>query len=142
MGAKDITELVCWQLARELNLFVGTITARPAVIRNRRFWEQLDAAGSSSPRNIAEGFGRYDHKEAAQFIKIALGSEQETINNIIEAFDKGFISVEERDAGLRLARRAIGAATKFRQYLVSTPTPRPPKPQPPKFTPVPPADAP
>lgn len=107
--AKDFTELVCWQLARELNMFLGEITERPKVQRNRKFCEQTNDAGSSAPRNIAEGFGRYDHKEFANFLKIAVASEFETRNNILEAFDKGYVTEEERDTGLKLTRRAIRA---------------------------------
>ena len=90
--AKDFTELVCWQLAHELSIFILDVTSRPAAKPNRRFCEQADDAASSATRNIAEGFGRYDHKEFAQFVKIALGSLNETRNNIIEAFDRGYIS--------------------------------------------------
>lgn len=78
MGAKDFTELICWQLATDLNRFVTAFLAKPNVARHRNFCEQLESAASSAPRNIAEGFGRYDHKEFAQFLKIAVGSIQET----------------------------------------------------------------
>jgi four helix bundle protein len=135
MGASDFTELVCWQLADELNRFMWPIIQRPDVKLHRRFCEQVEDAASSAPRNIAEGFGRYDHKEFAQFVKIALSSEQETRTNLLESFNKGFITKEERDAGLVLTKRAIAATARFRRYLLSTPTPAP-KPKPPKPMPV------
>jgi four helix bundle protein len=78
-------------------------------------------------RNIAEGFGRYDHKEFANFIKIALASEFETRSNLIEALDKRYISEQESEDGLRLTRRAITCAVRFREYLIATPTPPPRK---------------
>lgn len=127
MGVHDFTDLVCWQLARELKLYVLPFADRPAVLRDFKFRGQLIDAASSATRNIAEGFGRYDHKEFALFMKFALGSESETRDNLIDAFDKKYISQEEMDAGLKLAKRAIAAGTKFRQYLLTTPTP-PPKP--------------
>ena len=140
--ATDFTELICWQLANELNIWIAGVAARPPVQKDRKFCEQLSDAGSSAPRNIAEGFGRYDHPEFATFVKIALGSEQETRNNIFEAYAKRYITLDERDAGLRLCRRAIGAAARFRLYLRSTPTP-PPKPfQPHDSTDAPPDPAP
>ncbi len=123
MGVNDFTELICWQLARELNRFMWGIIERPKVRPHRKFCEQVEDAASSAPRNIAEGFGRFDHKEFAQFVKIALASEHETKTSILDAFDKGFITEAERDTGLRLSKRAISAAAKFRRYLLSTPTP-------------------
>ena len=117
--ARDFTELVAWQLARELKLVLAEITARPKVARDRKFCEQADDAGASAPRNIAEGFGRFDGKEFAQFLKIAVASEFETRNHILDAFDKKYISEEERDAAILLTRRAITAATRLRTYLLS-----------------------
>ncbi len=52
-----------------------------------------------------------------------MGSEVETRNAILETFDNGYISEEERDAGVRLTRRAITAATRLRKYLLSTDAP-------------------
>ena len=112
-----------------MKLYVLPFADRPAVKQDFKFRSQLIDAASSATRNIAEGFGRYDHKEFAQFMKFALGSECETRDNIMDAFDKNYISQQEMEAGLKLARRAIGAATKFRHYLVTTPTP-PPKTKP------------
>jgi four helix bundle protein len=127
MGANDFTELICWQLAHELNRFIWPSIERPEVKRHRKLCEQMEDAAGSAPRNIAEGFGRYDHKEFAHFIKVALASEHETRANLIEACDKGFITQAERDAGLLLAKRAIAAAAKFRRYLMNNPTPAPKK---------------
>jgi four helix bundle protein len=123
--AKDFTELVCWQLARELSTFMMKVTSRPTVRRHRKFCEQADDAAASAPRNMAEGFGRYDHKEFAHFVKIALGSLHETRNHVIEAFDRGFITEVERRHGLELTRRAIGAAIRLRSYLLTSTAPEP-----------------
>jgi four helix bundle protein len=128
VGAKDFTELVCWQLARELKIYVLQFVDRPAIKQDFKFRNQLLDAASSATRNIAEGFGRYDHKEFAHFMKVALGSESETKDILIDAFDKKYITQTELDAGIKVAERAIGAATKFRQYLVNTPTPKSSKP--------------
>jgi four helix bundle protein len=125
MGATDFTELVCWQLARQLKLFVLQMTARPALRRNVRFRDQIEDAASSATRNIAEGFGRYDHKEFANFLKIAVASEFEVRDALIEASDRRYITQDELNQGLILTRRAISAAAKLRQHLVGTPTPQP-----------------
>jgi four helix bundle protein len=117
--AKDFTELVAWQLARELKLRVYELVKRPQVARNFDFVRQICDAASSAPRNIAEGFGRFRPKQFAQFLKIATSSEHEVRNHFIDAFDLGYITASERDDYLALADRAIGAATRLREYLLS-----------------------
>jgi hypothetical protein len=75
MGAKDFTELRAWQLARQLKVEVDReILAMPIARANRRFHDQLYDAVRSAPRNLAEGFGRFNHREFAYFTRIARSS--------------------------------------------------------------------
>lgn len=117
--AKEFTEIAAWQLARELKLRIYEITNRPPVARDFGFVDQITDAARSGPRNVAEGFGRFNRREFANFLKIAIGSEQEVRNHLIDACDKGYITAAELDEHVRLARRAIAAATSLRRYLLS-----------------------
>jgi four helix bundle protein len=63
MVAKDFAELVAWQLASELELFVTRVTCRPVVSRDLDYCRQANDAAASAPRNIAEGFGRFAPKQ-------------------------------------------------------------------------------
>lgn len=117
--ASDFTELVAWQLARELKLLAYRVARQPTVARDWRFADQLVDAAASGPRNIAEGFGRFNRREFAHFLKIAIASEQEVRNHLIDAYDRGYISDAERDAAILLTRRAVTAATRLRTYLLS-----------------------
>jgi four helix bundle protein len=119
MGATKFTELVAWQLARELKLRVYALVKQPSVARDVKFVAQIVDAAASAPRNIAEGFGRFSRREFANFLKIAIASEQEVRNHFIDARDRGFIDDTQMAADLRLADRAIGAATRLRQYIIS-----------------------
>jgi hypothetical protein len=74
--AKNFTELIAWQLARELKLSVYQLVKHPKMARDFRFIDQITDAAASGPRNIAEGFGRFNRKEFAHFLKIAIASEQ------------------------------------------------------------------
>jgi len=74
MGARRVEDLIVWQLSDELRQKVHAITADGPVIHDRRFRDQVRDAASSVTRNIAEGFGRYRHREFAQFASIARGS--------------------------------------------------------------------
>jgi four helix bundle protein len=121
--AREFTELVAWQLARDLKLLVYEVAKRPAVTRDFRFVAQIVDAAASAPRNIAEGFGRFNRREFAHFLKIAIASEQEVRNHFIDAHDRGYIDATERDEGVELSRRAVTAATRLRRYLLSSRNP-------------------
>lgn len=78
--ARNFRELVVWQLAVELRDRVIPILREPAVKRDFNFCEQLADAVRSPPRNIAEGFGRFDPAETSQFVGYARASLDETAN--------------------------------------------------------------
>ncbi len=81
MGAKDFTELYSWQRSKQLQVIIHELIKRPMVARERKFCDQIGDSADSAPRNIAEGFGRFEGKEFAQFLKVAIAScsKQETI---------------------------------------------------------------
>ena len=68
-----------WQTARETNLLVyGLVKKLP---NERPVWiisDQLFRACFSIGANIAEGFGKYKGLEYARFLRMALGSANET----------------------------------------------------------------
>jgi four helix bundle protein len=117
--AKDFTGLEAWQLAVELKKWVYVLARCPAVARDRDLVDQIVDAARSGPRNVAEGFGRFHRKEFAQFLKIAIASEQEVRNHILDAFDCGYITAAVRDEGVVLSKRAVAAALGLRKYLLS-----------------------
>ena len=119
MGARDFTDLDAWKLAKELQQRVLPFLDRAGIAQNFRLRGQLDDAVSSAPRNIAEGYTRYQGTEFAHFLKIALGSLGETRNHLIDLRDRGHITDEERNQCDHLAKRAIGATTALRSYLLS-----------------------
>ena len=118
-AAKDFTELIAWQRADDLERFVREIIQRPALARDSDYCEQAASAASSAPRNIAEGFGRFAPVQFANFLRIAIGSELETRNQILKAWQRGAISDEEHYAGVVLCKRAVSAAVGLRRYLVT-----------------------
>ena len=131
MGFRDFREIVAWQLAYQLKLRVDEILERPEVRRRFKFHDQLSDAARSAPRNIAEGFGRYKHKEFAQFVRIAKGSEVEVLNHLIDACDQRLISRDEFLVAEHNVKRALKAANGLIRYLEST-SDRPPPPYKPK----------
>ena len=119
MIANDFTELIAWQRADDLERFVREIIKRPILARDHDYCSQAADAAASAPRNIAEGFGRFAPVQFANFVRIAIGSEVETKNHILKAWQRGAITDEEHWAAVMLCKRAIGAAIGLRRYLIS-----------------------
>jgi four helix bundle protein len=127
---KDFREIIAWQLANQMKLRVDVFLGCPEFRRHFKFCEQLSDAARSGPRNIAEGFARFKHKEFAQFVRIAEGSEAEVLNHLIDARDQLLITGDELIINERLAKRAMKAASGLIRYLESTPDPPMPPYQP------------
>lgn len=123
MGAKAFTELAAWQRADELREFVMEMTARLKVVRDLRCCDQGKAAARSAPNNIAKGFGRYHHKEFAQFVRVALGSIQEVRDQLLEAHRLGHMSEAELLGVETTVRRAIASCAGPERYLRATKAP-------------------
>jgi four helix bundle protein len=122
-GFRDFREIAAWQLAHQLKLRVDLFLLSPDFRRHYRFSEQLSDAVRSGPRNIAEGFGRYRHREFAQFVRMAKASEVEVLNHLIDAQDQRLITADEFQITEHLTKRAIKAANGLIRYLESTPEP-------------------
>lgn len=91
----------------------------PLLANDERFCAQTSDCAASGPRNIAEGHGRFAPAQFANFMRIAIGSIQETRNQIIKAWQRGAITDDEKQAGLALSKRALAAAVGLRHYLLS-----------------------
>lgn len=109
-GARDFRELVAWQLARQLKMLAEEICNRTGPARDFKYRDQLRDSAASGPRNIAEGFGRFRHKEFAQFVRIGKASEVEVLNHFVDGVDKRYISKEEFPRLEHAARKALKAA--------------------------------
>jgi four helix bundle protein len=104
---------------------VMELIAIPAVSRHVKFCDQISDAASSVPRNIAEGFGRYTHREFARFLAIAIGSLGELQTLLDEAHARSLLD----DAGFAklhaLSVRAWKATVGLKNSLGRRPPPKP-----------------
>jgi four helix bundle protein len=119
--ARRVEELVVWQLADTLRSQVYAITARGPAFADVRFRNQVRDATSSITRNIAEGFGRYRHKEFAQFLSIARGSVFELSDHLRDGVQRGYWSDDSITEIRSLCNRTISAVTHFIHYLKKHP---------------------
>ena len=117
-------DLVCWQLADELEQLVFELTATGPASRDFKFRDQIRDSSSSTTRNMAEGFGRYRPAEFANFLRIARGSLMETHHSAGAGLNKGYFSSNDTDRMQRLAARSSKATTRLIDYLDSK-SPRP-----------------
>jgi four helix bundle protein len=115
VDARTIEELAVWKLANEVGIRVHAITANRPACLDRRFCDQLRDAASSV--NVAEGFGRYRHREFANFLNIARGSFFEIRDHLKDGAARRYwtdASVGHIDA---LCEESIAAITTFIRYL-------------------------
>src|SRR5947208_5949211 len=117
--AKRYQDLVCWQLANELEQLVFEITATGPAARDFKFRDQIRDSSASATRNIAEGFGRFRPAEFARFLEFARGSLTETHNSLRDGRDRGYFTVADCDRLSRLAGRAAKATMRLIRYLRS-----------------------
>ena len=86
MGATKFTDLIVWQKAYVLSLKIRDLTETfPA--SEQRHTDQMRAASSSIPQNIAEGFGRRTPNDQAHFYTIAKGSADELKVQLMQTED-------------------------------------------------------
>jgi four helix bundle protein len=99
------------------------IAARPPACRDFRFCDQIRDAAGSATNNIAEGFGRFRHREFAQFLRIAAASLNEVRDDLIHGHANRYVTDEELAHGTTLSKRAIGATNGLIRYLMNNPDP-------------------
>ena len=131
-GFRDFREIGAWQRSREVRTLAYTLLAKPELASDFKFRDQLRDAARSAPRNIAEGFGRYRHKEFAQFVRIAKGSLGEVLDHFIDAVDNGYLTPAEFAKHEHACKKALKAVNGLIRYLESTPDPPRKKPKPPQ----------
>ncbi len=116
--ATNHEELFAWRLAAQLrDQIIIAVDAGPAA-RDFRFRDQLKDSAASAPRNLAEGFYRYNPKEFAYFTRVARGSLGETKNHLADGLRRQYFAEEEYRRLLILACWAMATTTNLLTYLM------------------------
>jgi four helix bundle protein len=114
-------DLICWQLADELEQLAFELTATGPASRDFKFRDQIRDSSASATRNMAEGFGRYWPSEFSGFLTIARGSLIETHNSAGAGVKKGYFSASNTERMQSLALRSSTATPRLIRYLDALP---------------------
>ena len=110
MKVERFEDLVVWQRARELAVWVHRVTTVEAFDPDLK--RQLRRAAGSVMHNIAEGFDAGSDREFARFLRMARRSAAEVQSELYLACDLGLIREAQRQHGHDLAeeiRRMINS---------------------------------
>ena len=110
-------DLEAWKLAEQLKEEIFAFTSKPPASKDFDYCGQVRDSARSAPRNIAEGFGHYYPSSSLPLLHVALASLHETLNHLIEAGKRKFLTDDQELALRRLNLRAIKALKRWIEYL-------------------------
>jgi four helix bundle protein len=117
--ARRLEDLTVYQLSSELRNLVIELSATGGLSKDWRLRDQIRAAASSVPANIAEGFGRFRPREFARSLRYANGSLKEVLAHTADATARGYWNAEQAAAVQKLCRRTGTALARLITYLDS-----------------------
>ena len=118
-GAQRFTELFAWQACYVYKKAVYRLCLEAPLSRDWDRRDQLEKAVKGPPAHVAEGFGRFNPPDFAQFCVYARASLMESQNHLIDAVDKGYITEDTRLELNALAVTALEEVTGLMEYLQS-----------------------
>jgi len=97
MKIQRFQDLQIWQSSIKIVKEIYALTNRGKFSRDFGFRDQIRRASVSISSNIVEGFEKNSNNEFIRFLKIAKGSVGEVKNQIIVAFEIGYLTKIEHD---------------------------------------------
>jgi four helix bundle protein len=119
LPATRFEELAVWQLSEDVKDRVAKVLARSNVKKDYEYCRQIRKSTRSTSALVAEGFGRFRHKEFANYLNMALGELNETRDHLREGAQCGYFSVDEFRELWRLCHRIKAATLSLLAYLRS-----------------------
>ena len=84
-----------------------------------KYRDQLRDAARSAPRNLSEGFARFQPAQFANLTRVALGSLGEVIDALNDGEKARYYDAQERESLVALATRALKTTRGLLRYLDS-----------------------
>ena len=91
---KSFTDLDVWKVARQFKNSIFELSKELPLEEKYRLVDQIIRSSRSIGDNISEGYGRFTYRDQIHFCIQARGSLNETINQLINAYDCKYISAE------------------------------------------------
>lgn len=110
-------ELEVWKECRQLRLMISNLSKLFPTDEKYKLTDQIVRASRSPCANIAEGHGRYHFQENIQFCRIARGSLSETHNQLINALDEKYISIEDFEIHVNQIKLSTRLLNGYINYL-------------------------
>ncbi len=92
---EPITELKVWQKSRVFRNEIFKLVEKLPKEEKYRLADQIIRSSRSITANIAEGHGKFYHKENIQSCRVARGELIETLDHLICAYDCNYIEKEQ-----------------------------------------------
>ena len=118
-GVRRFADLECYKLAAQVRREILRLTRPPSVRADFRYLHQIRDAARSAPRNIAEGYSRFNPAEIRPYLSTAKASLDEVRDELRDGLEAGYFSEADCDLVLGLIARALGATMRLIQYLDS-----------------------
>jgi four helix bundle protein len=116
-GARRFEDLIVWQLSVRIRDRIDVLVDSGPASRDFKFRDQIRDASASAPRNICEGFLRFNPPEFAYFMNVAKSSLGETQNHLLHGKERKYFTEQDFQELWRLTCRALKAANRFHAYL-------------------------
>jgi four helix bundle protein len=92
---KSFTDLEVYQECRKFRKTISALTKSHFPPEEKtRLTDQILRSSRGITNCIAEGYGRFYHKENIQFCRMSRGSLMETLDHLITAYDEKYIDAE------------------------------------------------
>ena len=111
--ARNIGELIAWQLANTHCDAVFELIQSESCRRDVTFCEQIDKASSAVAPLIAEGFVRFTPAEFARYLRWAKAEIAETQTHLRNGQAKGYFTEEQALPVWRISKRAMKATSRL-----------------------------
>jgi len=118
-SVKRFEDLDCYKLAVEIRREVLRLTRHAHVRQDFKFSAQIRDSARGGPRNISEGYSRFNPTEILQFLSYAQSSLDETKNHMSDGQESEYFTPQETLHVVTLIRRTLGAIHRWRRYLES-----------------------
>ncbi len=111
--ARNITELIAWQLANEQDAVIFELIQRGPCTRDVTFCDQIrDSAGAVAPL-LAEGFVRFTPPEFAKYLRWAKAEIAEVQTHLVKAERRGYFTQEQLARAWRISKRTMKATSRL-----------------------------